>query len=232
MTTDNLTNASLQITYIFDHDQHKLAIIPQHSGPVFIDFNAGKKAHRRQFGGGKGQPLARAIGLNSKYTPSVLDATAGMGSDSFVFASLGCPVMMLERSQPIAQILADGLARGLQDPEISDILNRMTLINQDATVYLLTERPKVDVIYLDPMYPEKKKNAAPKKEMKLLQTLVGPDLDSNDLLNAARQIATYRVVVKRPKGAPYVGGQKPQAEITSPNTRYDLYINQALPSSV
>ncbi|WP_173290165.1 class I SAM-dependent methyltransferase [Thiosulfativibrio zosterae] len=218
------------IEYILDQGQTKLAILPADSGPVFIDFNAGKKAHRRQFGGGKGQPLARAIGLHTQYIPSVIDATAGMGSDSFVFASLGCEVLMIEKSEPVAQILADGLARGLQDPEIQDILNRITLVNADATEYLLQEKPSVDVIYLDPMYPEKKKSAAPKKEMKLLQTLVGPDLDSQNLLAAARQIAKYRVVVKRPKGAPYIGGQKPQAEISSPNTRYDLYINRALPS--
>lgn len=219
-----------QTAYILDNEQQKLAITSAHSGPVFIDFNEGKKAHRRQFGGGKSQPLARAIGLNRQYIPSVLDATAGMGSDSFVLASLGCTVTMIERSEQVAQILADGLLRGRQDEETAEILNRITLVNADATEYLLTQQPNIDVVYLDPMYPEKKKSAAPKKEMKLLQSLVGPDLDSETLLNAARQMATYRVVVKRPKGAPYIGGLKPQAEISSPNTRYDLYINKAMPS--
>lgn len=229
MKTTDLPYSEPETTYILDNQQQKLAILSEHSGPVFIDFNEGKKAHRRQFGGGKNQPLTRAIGLSGKYKPSVLDATAGMGSDSFIFASLGCEVTLLERSKPIAEILNDALLRGRQDPEISDILNRMTLVNADTTHYLLSTRPNIDVIYLDPMYPEKKKSAAPKKEMKLLQTLVA-DLDSEHLLNAARQTATYRVIVKRPKGAPYVGGQKPQAEISSPNTRYDLYINKAMPS--
>jgi 16S rRNA (guanine1516-N2)-methyltransferase len=38
---------------------------------------------------------------------------------------------------------------------------------------------------MDPMYPEKKKSAATKKEMKALQNLVGPDRDSENLLQAA-----------------------------------------------
>ena len=41
--------------------------------------------------------IARAIGLNSPTAPHVLDATAGLGGDAFVLASLGCPVTMVER---------------------------------------------------------------------------------------------------------------------------------------
>jgi len=164
-----------------------LAIQPSDSGPIFIDFEQGKKAHRRQFGGGKNQPLGKAIGLHQKSPLKLIDATAGMGGDGFVFASLGCKVTLIERAPEIAALLEDALKRGQNSAllEVKEIVQRMQLIHQDATAYLTQHKPMADVIYLDPMYPEKKKKAAPKKEMALLQKLVGPDLDSEKLLQAA-----------------------------------------------
>ncbi len=223
----------------------KLALFHKDSGPVFIDFISGKKAHRRHFGGGKGQPLVRAMGKLKEGLPTVLDATAGMGGDSFVIASQGFKVQMVERSVAVAALLEDGLQRAqtiLQnrsheesDPELLSIIMNMSLVQADSTDYLLSQKPVVDVIYMDPMYPEKKKNAATKKEMKALQNLVGPDKDSENLLQAALQTAAYRVVVKRPKNAPIIQLENPQiipsAEISSPNTRYDIYSIKALKSA-
>jgi 16S rRNA (guanine1516-N2)-methyltransferase len=207
------------------HD-NKLALFPTASGPVFIDFVSGKLAHRRQFGGGKSQPLAKAIGLSGKKTPSVIDATAGMGRDSFVLACLGCQISMIERSPIIAALLEDGLQRAeeiaIEDPALSPVIERMTVINSDAVDYLNKADP-VDVVYLDPMYPEKRKSAAVKKDMRVLQTLVGPDLDSDQLLNAALRNAIHRVVVKRPSHAEPLTDRKPNTAISSPNTRYDIY---------
>lgn len=227
-TISNPANSTLQCQFIEDKGAQKLAILPPDSGPVFVDFTAGKKAHRRLFGGGINQPLAKAIGMSSQHKPSVIDATAGMGADSFVLANLGCKVTMIERSETVASLLADGLQRAKQSPDIAEIISRMTLINADSAAYLQSQALDIDVIYLDPMYPEKKKKAAPKKEMKLLQNLVGPDIDSEKLLAAALQVAKKRVVVKRPKGAPTIGDLKPHAEVSSPNTRYDIYSIKAL----
>jgi 16S rRNA (guanine1516-N2)-methyltransferase len=206
--------------------EDKLALFSNQSGPVYVDFVEGKVAHRRQFGGGKKQPLARAIGLSSKVTPNVIDATAGFGRDSFVLASLGCEVMMIERSPIMAALLKDGLERAAKKPQIADIIARMSVINADAIVQLKKVKP-VQVIYLDPMYPEKKKAAAVKKEMRLLQQLAGPDLDSVSLLEVALKKAIKRVTVKRPKGAPPIDGQRVNSEISSPNTRYDIYSLEA-----
>ncbi len=220
----------------------KLALFHKESGPVFIDFVSGKKAHRRHFGGGKGQPLVRAMGKLKEGVPTILDATAGMGGDSFVLASQGFKVQMVERSVAIAALLEDGLKRALDslqilsdeasDPELLGIIMNISLVQADSADYLLSQEPVVDVIYMDPMYPEKKKSAATKKEMKALQNLVGPDRDSENLLQAALQTASYRVVVKRPKNAPIIQLKnpllKPSAEISSPNTRYDIYSIKAL----
>jgi len=235
----------------------KLALCSHHQGPVFIDFLGGKKAHRRQFGGGKGQPLVRAMGHLENSLPKVLDATAGMGGDSYVLASLGFNVTMVERSFIVSALLDDALCRAKsqldttqsddvkadlgsnlindQVNELQQSINNLSLVNADSACYLLENKPKIDVVYMDPMYPEKKKKAAAKKEMQALQNLVGPDLDSTALLDAALQTAQFRVVVKRPKGAEPVQSQlnniQPSTQISSPNTRYDIYVIKALRAS-
>ncbi len=206
--------------------EEKLALFCKDSGPVFIDFVEGKLAHRRQFGGGKKQALARAIGLSSKKTPTVIDATAGMGRDSFVLATLGCKVKMIERSPVVVALLKDALDRAQKEEEVFAIVNRLSVTCFDACEYLTkvqTETFSADVIYLDPMYPKKRKSAAVKKDMCILQKLVGPDQESHKLLSIALQAAKYRVVVKRPKSAEILTGPKPNTSISSPNTRYDIY---------
>jgi 16S rRNA (guanine1516-N2)-methyltransferase len=77
---------------------------------------------------------------------------------------------------------------------------------------------------MDPMYPSRDKSALVKKDMQLLHQIVGPDTDSNDLLAISLQRAKKRVVIKRPKGAPFVGNKTPSVNIESKNTRYDVYV--------
>ena len=197
--------------------------IPGLGKPFEIDFASGKYAHRRRFGGGRGQPLAKAIGLKQGQSPRVIDATAGFGRDAFVLASLGCEVTMLEQNPVMSLLLADALKRAQATAEIVDIAERMRLEQTDAVDYLQQTTTTADVIYLDPMYPSREKSALVKKDMQLLHQLVGADTNSAALLAVARQKALKRVVVKRPKGAGYVGEQKPAASIESKNTRYDLY---------
>ena len=197
--------------------------IPGLGKPFEIDFASGKYAHRRRFGGGRGQPMARAIGLKQGQSPSIIDATAGFGRDAFVLASLGCEVTMLEQNPVMSLLLADALKRAQATAEIAEIAERMRLEQTDAVDYLQQTTATADVIYLDPMYPSREKSALVKKDMQLLHQLVGADTNSAALLAVARQKALKRVVVKRPKGAGYVGEQKPAASIESKNTRYDLY---------
>lgn len=235
-------NAPQWLTWISDKKDPtlKLALCSKSTGPVSVDFLAGKKAHRRQFGGGKGQPLVRAMGQTETGLPNIVDATAGMGGDSFVLATLGFNVKMVERSPIVASLLADALERAQTDlaeqpEEVQQSIQRLSLVNSDSATYLLETTQSIDVVYMDPMYPEKKKKAAAKKEMQALQSLVGPDIDSSNLLDAALQTAQLRVVVKRPKGAEPVQsikyGVSPSTQISSPNTRYDIYVIKALKAS-
>lgn len=199
--------------------------VPNLGGPIFIDFTAGKNQHRRQFGGGRSQPLAKAVGLKKGATPYIIDATAGFGRDAFVFASLGCRVTLIEQNPVIAALLADALERAVEDNDVTQIISRMQLHHDNAVNYLanLNEADRPDVVYLDPMYPSRDKSALVKKEMQLLHQLVGPDTNSSDLLNVSREVALKRVAVKRPKGAAFFANQPPHVSIESKNTRYDIY---------
>lgn len=196
---------------------------PQAAGAVYVDFVGGKTAHRRQHGGGRGQSIAKAIGLKGGVTPSVLDCTAGMGRDAFVLASLGCKVTMLERAAITHALLADALRRAQEDPDTYSVTESMQLSKLSALDYLQQGKNTSDVIYMDPMYPHREKSALVKKEMRIFRELVGDDLDADRLLEAALDAKPARVVVKRPKGAPHLNKQKPSTTVESKNTRYDIY---------
>ena len=99
--------------------------------PLTIDFTTGAVAHRRQFGGGRGQALPRAIGMRGGNTPHVVDATAGLGRDAFLLASLGAKVTLIERSAQMHALLADALLRAA-DSDVAEIISRMTLLHGDA----------------------------------------------------------------------------------------------------
>jgi 16S rRNA (guanine1516-N2)-methyltransferase len=196
-------------------------------GPIRVDYATGAMGHRLRFGGGRGQALARAAGIKPGFNPAVWDATAGLGRDAFVLASLGCQVTLCERSPVMAALLADGLARATLHSEIGAWVNqRLHLVHADAAGELLklatADRP--DVVYLDPMYPAGKDHVLVKKEMRALQQILGPDHDSDQLLDAALASARRRVVVKRPKRADWLAGRKPSSSIESKKTRYDLYV--------
>ncbi len=197
---------------------------------LYIDFVFGKNAHRRQFGGGRGQPLARAVGLKKGLNPKVLDATAGLGRDAFVLATLGCKVQLAERSPVIAALLQDGLDRALEDAAVGQIAARMELFSADAILFMrgLKGAYRPEVVYLDPMYPHRKKSALVKKEMRVFRALVGDDPDAAELLQVARECAMARVVVKRPAKAGFLDEAEPSMSISSPNTRYDVYIKCGL----
>ncbi len=192
-------------------------------GPVYVDFASATLLYRRQHGGGRKEPLARAVGLKANRCPFVLDATAGLGRDAFMLANLGCRVHLLERSPIIAALLEDGLHWAGLNPKIRDIAARMTIANTDAFGLSILS-PLPDVIYLDPMYPHRSKSALVKKEMRLVRTLVGDDHDACKLLIWARGFKGVRVVVKRPKDAPTLTEQKPSTVITSKNSRFDIYL--------
>jgi len=201
-----------------------LQLGPDSPGPVRVDFLEGAAAHRRQFGGGSGQMIAKAVGVQPGVRPQVLDATAGLGRDAFVLATLGCEMQVIERQPLIAALLEDGLARAARDLEVAPIVARMQLRQGNAIDLMGAwqgEAPQV--IYLDPMFPHRDKSALVKKEMRLFRPLVGDDMDAPALLQAALALASHRVVVKRPRKAPIIEGAKPSYSLEGKSSRYDIY---------
>ena len=195
-------------------------------GAIKVDFASDALTFRRLHGGGKKEAIARAIGLKGQDSLHVLDATAGLGRDAFVLASLGCVVDMIERSSVVAALLQDGLKRAAYDNELSAWMPARMQLFHGIAAQLLADwsHKRPDVVYLDPMFPHRKKNAAVKKEMRLFQQLLGPDEDADLLLEPALALAKKRVVVKRPSGAPFLAGKKPHIEMLGKANRFDVYL--------
>jgi len=196
---------------------------------VKVDFLAGSMVYRQRHGQGKGELLAKAIGIKKNKVPSVLDVTAGLGKDSFILASLGCQVTMIERSPLIALLLQNGLDRAAENPELSPVIDRIDFLNRDSIQFLNFDPQsllKYDCIYLDPMFPENKKSRLVKKEMRVFRKLLGEDLDSSVLLDAAFASGIHRVVVKRHRHDKQIGDQKPELGFIGKTTRFDVYFNK------
>lgn len=194
-----------------------------------VDFVSSAMTHRRYFGGGSSQMIAKAIGIRSGIRPTVLDATAGLGRDAFVLAQLGCSLRLVERHPVVAALLEDGLQRAAEDVEVAPIVARMRLSADDAITLMRDWREETpQVIYLDPMFPHRKKSALVKKEMRLLRPLAGDDEDAPALLAAALALASYRVVVKRPRQAPPITGQVPGYALNGQSCRFDIYPKKSL----
>lgn len=222
-----VTERPAEESWILNIDQDGLSIVPTATvhRPLRIDFSSPSLDYRRRLGGGRGQAIARAVGLKGGKKPRVLDATAGLGRDSFILASLGCSVTMIERSAIMAALLADGLLRGKIEPNIAAVIDRMSLCATNA-VNWISDREDVgfDVIYIDPMFPPRTKSALVKGDMQLLHELIGVDEDVELLLSTALQSTASRVVVKRPKRSGDVAGLTPSFVLQGKSSRFDVYL--------
>jgi len=193
------------------------------TGELCVDFSDAKLNYRAN-SSIRSQNIAKALGIRGSQRPVVLDATAGLGKDAFLIASLGCEVSLLERSAVVHALLADGLARtGCYGQEIGAILGRMKLHFGDLLEFV-ADSQQFDVVYLDPMFPERRKSAKVKKDMAALQQLLGHQADGAELLDCAKLLAKKRVVVKRAKLSPHLGSGKPDIEFKGSSSRYDVYI--------
>jgi 16S rRNA (guanine1516-N2)-methyltransferase len=201
--------------------------------PVWVDFTRGKAQYRRLTLANQRQLLAQATAVKSNNpainSPFIIDATAGLGQDSFILACLGCRVHMLERHPVFAALLADGLKRGLANPSVANIVARLSFSLADAIEQLPQPgqtQPRPDIVYLDPMFPSRSKSALVKKQMRIFHELAGADEDQNLLLAGALTVANKRVVVKRPAKAEHLAGIKPSYKLLGKTIRYDVYMSQ------
>ncbi len=192
---------------------------------IHVDFGGGKLFHRVR-SSGRQQALARAIGLDRNPRLHIIDATAGLATDAFVLASLGAKITLLEQSPVVCALLDDAIRRARNNDTLRALFDDNFHLHQtDSRHYLqaLPENARPDVIYLDPMFPQRKKSALVKKEMQILQQLHGEAESTDSLLATACRCARRRVVVKRPSDAPPLGERQLGAVIRSKKMRYDIY---------
>ncbi len=189
-----------------------------------IDFVGGAVAHRLQFGGGRGQSLAKAMGLRGGKTPMIIDATAGLGRDAFLLASLGAQVTLIERSERMHSLLAQGMDRAAREGgELREIIGRMSLLKGDSKDLL----PKLfgEAVLIDPMHPPRKNSALVKVELRQVRDIVGTDEDATDLVHVALKNARSRVVLKWPIKADSIEGVRACShQILGKTTRYDVWM--------
>ena len=200
-------------------------------GPVTVEFGSEGMRHRRR--SGHNELLGRAVGVSPGRRLQVLDATAGLGRDSFILADLGCVVTLCEREPVIAAMLAQGLEAALAggDEWLVAVAKRMSLYPGDGRTLAREHLGPLDVIYLDPMFPQRDKSAAVKKEMALFHALLGGDAaaqDADDLATWALQQDVARVVVKRPPRAPFLARLDPSHSLAGKAVRFDVYVRRAL----
>lgn len=168
--------------------------------------------------------LVRAARVRGVDAPTAVDATAGLGEDALLLAAAGFTVTLCERDPVIAALLADTLLRARDDERLSKVAARMRLVEGDAreTLASLDEAP--DVVFLDPMFPERRRRASTNKKLQLFQVLERPCEDENALMAAALAAHPRKVVVKRPLKGPYLAGVKPSSSLAGKVVRYDVIV--------
>ena len=206
------------------------------------------KLQRRVVSAGrKSELLLQAAKITSDST--VIDATAGFGHDSLILASTGAQVTMLEQQPLMALLLLAEQQRMSTLPNWQKLMSRLQIINTDALSYFAklqaesvnaikeNDAKVVDVIYLDPMFPEDSyqdsktgKGAKVGKHMQALHQLARPPTleEELQLLQSAQAVVSQgagqgRVVVKRPQLAPLLAHQQPSESWHNEAVRFDGY---------
>ena len=191
---------------------------------VAIRYDSAAMLHRRH--GGQNELLGRAVGVKSDRHPVVFDATGGLGRDAFVLADLGCRVTLCEQTPALAWLLKDAIlcAQVSRHEAVRDAAGRMTVRAGNSEAQSLGA---ATVIYIDPMFPERKKAAAVKKEAMMLQYLSASNDGGESLINWAWQQAVDRIVVKRPVKAPVLGERKASFSLSGKSVRFDVFVRHA-----
>jgi len=194
--------------------------------PLFFNIDVEKIVKQlRSFPAPKQGAFNQALG---KKTRTVIDATGGWGGDAILMCCQGYDVSVIERQPIMALMLVDAMQRLSQTNwAVDNGVKVPSVIHANAGDYFSSKVSKDDIsdcVYLDPMFPpKKKKSAAVNKQMQLLQWLVGEDEDASELLNIVLESGVKRVSVKRPDYAePLL--KKPSNQFSSKLVHYDVYL--------
>ena len=154
----------------------------------------------------------------------IVDGTGGLGGDSWILAAVGARVTVVEQHPVIRALLIDGLLRArAHAPEVVD---RIEILCGDARARVADLAP--DVLYLDPMYPPRRKQALGDRRLRLLAALLAADDlvgdDAVGLVTAGLAAAVPRVVLKCPSRQRFDGLPKPNHSLAGRSTRFDVWL--------
>lgn len=167
--------------------------------------------------------LVRAAKVRGAEAPTAIDCTAGLGEDALLLAAAGFSVRLFERNPVVAALLSDELRRAATVPELAEAVGRMEFVEGGSVAALGSLPEPPDVVYLDPMFPARRKSAAVKKKFQLIHRLEQPCEDAEALLRAAFAARPRKIVVKRPPKGPHLCDEKPSYSIEGKAVRYDCY---------
>jgi len=169
---------------------------PAQGGKPFF-FHPGMSLVRaKRFARGERDAMLEACG----FAPgdSVVDCTAGLGSDSILFSFAGGPssrVVAVESERPLHYIVARGLlAHESGWPAFDEAMRRVKPVHSDHTAYLrsLPDR-SVDVVYFDPMFGDPVRTSA---GIAPLRAFANDAPVSGEAIEEARRVARRCVVMK------------------------------------
>ena len=187
--------------------------------PFYIEFNSLLKRLNQK------ETIIKAFGIKKNYKPNILDTTAGLGRDSFILASQGCYITMIERNPIIYILLNNALKNSINNSNLKNIIKKMNLIYNDSINFLLHNKiENIDIIYIDTMFPKTNKDRLVKKNMQIFQNIIENDTDDKELLNISLKQNVKKVIVKRLLKMNYINNLKPNFEIKGTKIRFDIYI--------
>jgi 16S rRNA (guanine1516-N2)-methyltransferase len=192
-------------------------LIDSEGRKLSIDFLSNLQNYSKKKGTIKTELISRAMGAGRSGT-SILDLSAGLGIDAIFLSQLGYEVTALERN-PLLYLALNTAQQELP----ADQKEKIKFEFASAKSFLENCEKVFDVIYFDPMFPEKKKSALPRQEMVIFRNLIGSDDDANSVIQTAINLKkAKRIVVKRPIKAPLLF-EKPQGQIEGKLIRFDIY---------
>ncbi|MBV1920331.1 MAG: class I SAM-dependent methyltransferase, partial [Pseudomonadales bacterium] len=221
--------SSHSANYVLSLENDRIQLAPRDKSmgnPVVVDFASGTIGFRGRQNVRQELSVKAVFGRDKKSAPNVLDMTGGLGRDSFILACAGCNVTTLERNPLVFLLLSDGLYRAETDFELQAVVQYIDLHYYDAVVCDAVVAPDIancDVVYMDPMFPERTKSALVKKEMRVFRDVVGEDVDVHQLFEQARNVARKKVIVKRPRKSAFIKDKKPTYSVEGRSSRFDVY---------
>ncbi len=171
-----------------------------------IDLFKDKLLWRLAHSGKNSEAVCRAV-IGKLAKPLVFDATAGLGRESIILQSSGCDVYMFERNPVIWLLLKSAVTQAMNNTEVlSSLKNGLPTLTSLGSIKEQIQRgevlPKPEVVYYDPMFPQRTKSALVKKDMRVFHEIVGFDVDTKEYADFLLTVASHHLVVKRPSNEP------------------------------